>query len=73
MEEQRQFIINEMGLTIASEFDVAGKIRADADPEVEYEIYLECVRLEDRQKGRNGMRLFRLDDFKDYIAGLRKN
>jgi hypothetical protein len=70
MEEQRRLIISEMGLTIASEYDVDGKIRPDSDPEVEYQKYLECARLEDRQKGRNCMRLFRLEDFQDYIAAL---
>jgi hypothetical protein len=51
---------------------VASKINADADPEIEYRSYLECARLEDRRNGRNCMRLFRLEDFEDYIAGLRK-
>jgi hypothetical protein len=71
LEEQRRLIISEMGLTVASEYDVAGKICADSDPEVEYRIYLECVRLKDSRRGRNWMRLFRLEDFQEYIAGLR--
>jgi hypothetical protein len=71
LEEQRRFIINEMGFTIANQYDTDGdtdgKIRADADPAFEYQAYLECVRL-----GTVEHLLFSLDDFKDYIAGLRK-
>jgi hypothetical protein len=65
MEQQRQFIHSELGLTVASEYDKEGRINADSDPKAEYQIYL-------AQAPSNKMRLFVLEDFQEYIAGLQK-
>jgi hypothetical protein len=53
--------------TIADDYDPDGDISPDADPITEYRTYLRDVR-----GGMVGDMGFTLDDFKTYIAGMRK-
>jgi hypothetical protein len=65
--QQQQFYKNEMGYTIADDYDPTGRIRHDSDPAAVYQTYLEEVRL-----GTISGLWFSLEDFEDYIAGLKK-
>jgi hypothetical protein len=65
--EQQQFYMHEMGYTIADDYDPDGHIRHDSDPVAVYLTYLEAVRL-----GAVSGLWFSLEDFQDYIAGLKK-
>jgi hypothetical protein len=53
--------------TIADDYDPDGDMSPNADPATEYRAYLSNVR-----GGMVGDMRFTLDDFKTYIAGLRK-
>ena len=58
---------NAPGYTIADDYDPDGDMYADADPMAEYLKYLSHVRI-----GVVWDMGFTLEDFKTYIAGLRK-
>ena len=58
---------NQQTFTIADDYDPDGDMSANANPVTTYQTYLRDVR-----GGMVGDMGFSLDDFKTYIAGLRK-
>jgi hypothetical protein len=63
---QQQFYKNEMGYTIADDYDKTGRIRPDSDPVAVYQTYREDLRL-----GAADGLWFSLEDFEDHIAELK--